>query len=456
MNNSGAVISREYIDRLAEEYRANNKIDGSVYEEYDVKRGLRNRDGTGVIAGVTRVANVEGYVLAGGEKIPTDGKLTYRGIDVTDIVESCQSEKRYGFEETAYLLLLGKLPTRAEYDEFRGVISESMFLPPTFLEDIILKWPSKDIMNKLARSVLSLYSYDENPDDTSLPNLLRQSIELIARFPYMAAKAHAVKRHYFNNESLYLHRQEPDYSIAQNFLRCIRPDKTFMDEEARLLDICLILHAEHGGGNNSTFTCRSVASSGADAYSAVGAACGALKGPRHGGANQKVMRMFREIGENVKDWTDETEIYDYLCKILRREAGDGSGLIYGMGHAIYTNFDPRARILREQAHALAEKKGMAGQLRLMESIEKIAPSAFLDVKGNAKKICANVDMYSGLIYHMLDIPLALHTPIFAVARIVGWCAHLIEEATAGGRIIRPAYKAVTPEKNYISIEKRKA
>lgn len=454
MNETPTILSSEYAAHQASIYQRNNIIHPEDYQNVDVKRGLRNKDQTGVIAGLTRIANVRGYVIEDGEKQPAPGRLLYRGIDVADFIEGCTAEGHFGYEEAAYLLLFGELPTLGQLTEFKAVISTNMVLPNSFTEDMILKAPCKDIMNKLNRCVLSLYSYDDNPDDISLPNLLRQSIELIARFPIIVAHAHAAKRHYFNNESLYIHRVQPQLSIAENFLYAVRPDNSFTAEEAKILDLCLILHAEHGGGNNSAFACRVLSSSGTDTYSAIGAAIGSLKGPRHGGANMKVMQMFREIQTNLSDWTDEKTLLDYLCKILRKEAGDGSGLIYGMGHAVYTEFDPRAKILKNAARTLAEQKGMEEELQLMEKIEELAPAAFSKVAGRDKILCANVDMYSGLIYNMLDIPTALYTPIFAIARVAGWCAHRMEEATPGGKIIRPAYKAAVRRQCYVPIADR--
>lgn len=454
MNIDNRKLSWDYANRLAPIYKSNNLIKESKYANLDIKRGLRNQDGTGVLAGLTSIASVQGYMVSDGERVSCAGKLIYRGIDLSDLIQGCLEDDRNGFEETAYLLLFGQLPAPLQLKEFENILGEYMTLPEHFTEDMILKAPSSNIMNKLTRSVLALYSYDNNPDVTSLENMLRQSIELIARFPTIVAHAYAVKRHYYNNESLYLHRPLPNLSLAENFLYSIRPDNSYTKEEAGLLDLCLMIHAEHGGGNNSAFACRVLSSSGTDTYSAISAACGSLKGPKHGGANQKVMEMFREVQSNVQDWSDDTQVYDYLCKILRKDSGDGSGLIYGMGHAVYTESDPRAVILKKAARSVAEKKGISQMLDLMESIERLTPQAYLDVTKNDKQMCANVDMYSGLIYHMLDIPIELHTPIFAIARVVGWCAHRIEEAALGGRIIRPAYKATTPEKQYIPLDER--
>ena len=444
-----------FLDSLCEEYRAHNRIDPECYERYNVKRGLRNADGTGVMAGVTQIGNVLGYYVQDGERVPAPGKLIYRGIDVEELVEGFVSEDRFGFEETAYLLLFGQLPDRARLDSFRQVLSENHALPHMFTEDMILKAPSPDVMNKLARSVLALYSYDENPDDMSLPNQLRQAVQLIARVPTIVAHAFAVKRHYYDNESLYIHRPQPGLGVAENFLYSVRHDNQFTRQEARLLDLCLVLHAEHGGGNNSAFACRVLSSSGTDIYSAIAAAVGSLKGPRHGGANKKVMEMFRYIEDEVKDWADDDEIRACLTRLLRKETGDRSGLIYGMGHAIYTISDPRAVLLKRFARQLAEAKGMEDEFRLYESVERLAPEMLLTVKGEEKVVCANVDLFSGMVYKMMGIPQELYTPLFAVARIVGWCAHRIEEVyQPGNRIIRPAYKAVAPMRTFVPLDQR--
>lgn len=431
------------------------QFDPDLYESYDVKRGLRNADGTGVMAGFTMIGNVQGYVVVDGERQPEPGRLFYRGYDVMNLISGFTKEHRFGFEEVAYLLLFGRLPNKEQYDLFRGIIGEYMFLPANFTEDMILKAPSNNIMNKLARSVLALYSYDDEPESVDIENMIRQSIELVARFPTIVAHAYAVKRHYYDNDSLYLHRPQEGLSIAQNFLYAVRQDKKFTNEEARLLDICLVLHAEHGGGNNSAFATRVLSSSGTDTYSAIAAAVGSLKGPKHGGANTQVMNMFAEIKENVRDWKDDDEVTAYLTKILNKQAGDGSGLIYGMGHAIYTESDPRAVVLKKNAKNLAKKTGMLDEFELMESIERLSPGVFLKVKNDSKVICANVDMYSGLVYQMLNIPQDLYTPLFAIARITGWCAHRIEEAMTGGRIIRPAYKSLVPSRQYVALADRK-
>ena len=380
--------------------------------------------------------------------------LIYRGYDINQLISGFTREKRFGYEEIAYLLLFGKLPNQEEYAAFRQLLSDNMSLPAGFTEDMILKAPSSNIMNKLARSALVLYSYDDNPDATGLTNMVRQSIQLIAQFPLIVAHAYAAKAHYYDGGSLILHWPISNFSIAENFLHSIRPDSKFTEEEARLLDLCLVLHAEHGGGNNSAFTCRVLSSSGTDTYSAIAAAVGSLKGPKHGGANQRVSAMFEEIKKNVHDWNDDEEITAYLEKILRKEAGDGSGLIYGMGHAIYTKSDPRALILKHAARPLAEQTGYVKELDLLESIERLVPDIFARVTGSDKVMCANVDFYSGLVYTMLNIPQEVFTPLFAIARVAGWCAHRIEEVMTSNRIIRPAYKSLTQRRTYVPMAKR--
>ncbi|MEG1879026.1 MAG: citrate/2-methylcitrate synthase [Pseudoflavonifractor sp.] len=446
--------SAGFIQSLCGEFEKHNHIDPAHYERWDVKRGLRNADGTGVMAGVTQIGNVLGYYVQDGERNPMPGKLIYRGINVEDLIAGFMSEDRFGFEETAYLLLFGALPTRSQLDLFRQTLTLHHALPPMFTEDMILKAPSPDVMNKLGRSILSLYSYDENPEDKSLEGELTKAISLIAQVPTIVAHAFAAKRHYYNDESLYLHRPQAGLSVAENFLYSVRHDNRFTKEEARLLDLCLVLHAEHGGGNNSAFACRVLSSSGTDIYAAITAAVGSLKGPRHGGANKKVMEMFGYIEEAVPCWTDEGALRDYLAKLLRKEAGDGSGLIYGMGHAIYTLSDPRAVILKRFAKDLAVQKGMGEEFALFEAVERLTPEV-LAGSGQPKIVCANVDFYSGLVYKMMGIPQELYTPLFAVARMVGWCAHRIEEVyNPGNKIIRPAYKAVAPQLDFVPLDKR--
>ena len=382
---------------LCEEFRKNNHIEPAQFEQYQVKRGLRNPDGTGVMAGLTHICNVHGYLIADGEKIPDEGRLTYRGINVKDIVDGCTRENRFGYEEVAWLLLFGTQPTREQLEKFNRILSSYRELPEYFAEDMIIKAPSKDIMNKLGRSVLALYSYDSNPDETSLENIMRQSISLIARMPTIMTYAYQVKRRHYDKKSMYFHPIKPEHSTAESILRSIRPDKKFNDEEAKLLDLLMIIHAEHGGGNNSTFTTRVLSSSGTDTYAAISAAIGSLKGPKHGGANHRVMQMMECVKEKVKDWKDEDEVEAFLEKIVRKEEGDHSGLIYGQGHAIYTLSDPRAVILKTHAQRLAKEKGMDDEFALYQLVEKLAPKAFLNVKGDKKVISANVDFYPGLV-----------------------------------------------------------
>ena len=451
---NSASSSAALINNLCDKIQNSTIFDVEAKDNSNIKRGLRNSDGTGVMAGCTKIGSVQGYAIIDGEKTPMEGRLVYRGYNVSQLIAGFTGEKRFGFEEVAYLLLFGSLPTKEEYEAFCQLLCDNMELPQGFTEDMILKAPSSNIMNKLARSALVLYSYDENPDASDLGNMLRQCIQLIAQFPMIVAHAYAAKVRYFDKGSLVLHYPIPGKSLAENFLHCIRPDSQYTEEEARLLDICLVLHAEHGGGNNSAFTCRVLSSSGTDTYSAIAAAVGSLKGPKHGGANQRVSAMFEEIKANVKNWTDEKEIAAYLEKILRKEAGDGSGLIYGMGHAIYTLSDPRAVILRDAARSLAEKTGYMEELELLETIERISPDVFARVTGSDKVMCANVDFYSGLVYRMLNIPEELYTPLFAIARVTGWCAHRIEEVMTSNRIIRPAYKSLTHKERYVPMENR--
>lgn len=438
-----------YVSNLCEDIRHAYEIDPEQYKNHAIKRGLRNEDGTGVMAGVTRVGSVQGYYVQDNERVPIPGRLLYRGINVTDIIEKVHAAGTFGYEEVAYLLLMGRLPNMEQFKQFDTILSRARTLPAGFTEDMILKAPSKDVMNKLARSVLALYSYDDNPDDTSIENIMRQSIELIGRFPVIVANAYAVKRHHYDGKSLYIHVPRENLSVSENFLRMLRKDKSYTAEEAHLLDMMLILHAEHGGGNNSAFACRVLSSTGTDTYSAISAAVNSLKGPLHGGANAKVMAMFRDIRDNVRDFGDDGEIAAYLGKMLDGAAGDGSKKIYGLGHAVYTISDPRAEVLKKYSEAVAEHKGFGDQFRLMESIERIGVPLIMERKHFKVPICSNVDMYSGLVYNMLGIPEDLYTPLFAIARISGWCAHRIEEVLTCGKIIRPAYRAAFSEQEYI-------
>lgn len=426
-----------------------------LFKAYGVKRGLRNEDETGVMAGLTSVGQVKGYYMDDGEKRPAEGQLKYRGYDIKDIVENCEKEKRFGYEEVVFLLLFGELPTSDELHRFTDVMGEMRMLPKGFADDMILKAPSPNIMNKMARSVLAMYSYDDNPDETSVENIIRQSLELIARLPVMAAVGYQAKRHYRDGESMYLHVPQKELSTAENLLYMLRPDNKYTREEAEMLDALLMIQAEHGGGNNSAFTTRVISSSGTDTYSAIAAAIGSLKGPKHGGANAKVMGMMENIKENVSDWTDENEVGMYLEKILRKEAYDGAGLVYGMGHAVYTYSDPRCVLLKERAgHLASHNPEWKKEFDLYALVEKLTPECFLRVKNNKKVMCANVDMYSGLVYKMLGIPPEMYTPVFAIARIAGWCAHRLEETIGCSRIIRPAYKSIVAEKKYVPLEER--
>lgn len=454
MDNLITTVPPESLDRLCDEFKKYNCISPELFEKYQVKRGLRNADGTGVVAGLTLICNVHGYLINDGEKMPIDGDLIYRGINIKDIVTGCKMDNRFGFEEVIWLLLFGSLPDERQLEAFKNLLGELRELPEYFAEDVLMKAPSRNIMNELGRAVLALYSYDSNPDDTSVENLLGQSIRLIAKMPTLMVQAYQVKRRNFDHETLFFHPLESEHSTAESILATMRPDRKFTDEEAKLLDLCLMLHAEHGGGNNSTFCCRSLSSTGTDTYSAISAAIGSLKGPRHGGANIKVMEMMGYIRDGVKNWDDDEEIASFLGKLLTKEEGDHSGLIYGMGHAVYTLSDPRAVILKKNAKKLSEKLGRLDEFKLIDAVERLSPGVFASVKGNNKEICANVDLYSGFVYNMLGFPTDLFTPLFAVARIAGWCAHRIEEITTGSRIMRPAYKAVSSQKRYVELAKR--
>ncbi len=440
--------------QLCEELKEYSSISPEYFDRFDVKRGLRNRDGSGVMAGLTKVCSVEGYHIEDGERKPVEGRLIYRGVNINDIVDGCIKETRFGFEETAWLLLFGHLPTKEQLARFNEILGQCRELPEDFIEDMIMKAPSPNIMNKLERGVLSLYSYDDNPDDISIENILRQSIQLIAQLPTIMTYAYQVKRRHYLKKSMYLHPVKPELSTAETILYTTRSNRKFTDEEAKLLDICLILHAEHGGGNNSAFATRVLSSSGTDTYAAISAGIGALKGPRHGGANLKVAEMMRYLKEGVTDITDEGQVADFLKKLINKEAGDKSGLVYGMGHAVYTLSDPRQIILKREAAKIAEEKGFGADFRALELIEKLTPEIFASEKHNNKKICANVDLYSGLIYQMLGIPEDLYTPLFAIARIAGWSAHRMEELISANRVIRPAYKNMTVPKEYVSIDER--
>lgn len=440
--------------KLYDAFTCNNQIDSGYYEKYRVKRGLRNQDGTGVMAGVTNICNVHGYVVNEGEKEPDEGELTFRGYSIRDLVANVKKEDRFGYEEISYLLLSGELPDRDELKAFEELISENRVLPGDFFGDMILKAPSMNVMNKMARNILALYSYDDNPDIITPKHEIDTAISIIAKLPVIMVLAYYVKQSVFCGGSMIMHPVIPGQSTAETILSTLRRDRQFTDEEAKLLDLALMLHAEHGGGNNSTFTCRVLSSSGTDPYSAYSAAVGSLKGPKHGGANRKVAAMQKYIRETVKNWESEDEVMDCLKKIVAKEGFDKSGLIYGMGHAVYTLSDPRACILKENAQKLAKGSEFEAEFNLISLVEKLAPIAFKEVKGSDKTICANVDMYSGFVYKMLGIPEDLYTPLFAVSRMSGWCAHRFEEIVSGRRIIRPAYKAVIKKREYVGIDER--
>ncbi len=439
---------------LCGEYIKNNTISPEAYEKYHILRGLRNKDGSGVRAGLTKICNVHGYLINETERMPVDGELTYRGVNINDIVAGFQGDDRFGFEETAYLLLFGTLPTPNQLKDFSALLAECRELPSFFVDDMIIKAPSPNIMNKLARSVLALYSYDDNPDDTSLSNVIRQSVNLIAQFPTIAVSAYQVKKRHYDNDSMFFHPINKEHSTAECILSSLRPDRQFTDAEAKLLDLCLVLHAEHGGGNNSTFSCRVLSSSGTDTYSAIAASVGSLKGPKHGGANIKVVEMLEHIKNGVNNYNDDAEIAAFIEKLIRKEEGDRSGLIYGMGHAIYTKSDPRAIILKANAKKLALEKGFDEDFTILDAVERLTPEVFSKVKGVCKDMCANVDLYSGLVYKVLGIPTDLYTPLFAISRIAGWSAHRIEELYSGGKIIRPGYTAIDGNHSYIPMNER--
>mgnify|MGYP000891199169 CR=1 FL=1 len=456
---NGATMSEEifenaFLKKLSVLAENNDPINPDLYTKYDVKRGLRYANGTGVLVGLTRIGDVVGYDIVNGEKVPVPGRLVYRGYDVEDLVKDAEKTKQFGFEQCVYLLLFGELPTQDQLDEFTQFLGLRRTLPPNFTEDMIMKAPSNDIMNKMARGVLASYSYDPDPEGREIANILRQCIELISRFSTLAAYAYQAKLRYFDGKSMYIHNPLPTLSTAENFLRLIRPDTKYTRFEAEILDLSLILHAEHGGGNNSSLTVHVVSSADTDTYSAIAAAVGSLKGRRHGGANIRVMEMMDDVKAHLSDWSSEKQVRDYLMKIAKKEAFDNTGLIYGMGHAVYTISDPRELLLRDKAEQLAKEKGCGEEFHLYNLVENIAPDVLMEMHGCDKRICPNVDFYSGFVYSMLGIPRELYTPIFAIARIAGWSAHRIEEIVAGGRIYRPAYKNVSEERRYVPIEER--
>ena len=432
----------------------NSKMDVSLYGQYDVKRGLRDINGVGVLAGLTQISNVVSSDIIDGVKTPCDGRLYYRGINVEKLTQGFLSENRMGFEEVAYLLLFGNLPNEEQLNHFKTILKQQQSLPKNFVRDVVMKAPTKDMMNTLSRSVLTLYAYDNHADDTSLPNVLRQCINLISVFPMLSVYGYQAYNHYIKGKSLYIHNPSKKLSTAENILLMLRPDQKYTPLEAKILDLALVLHMEHGGGNNSTFTTHVVTSSGTDTYSAISASIASLKGPKHGGANLKVQKMFADIEANCKDWEDREEVCAYLNKILDKEAFDKAGLIYGMGHAVYTNSDPREVILKRFAKRLSEEKGMQREFALYELVEKEAGELIMHKRKLFKPVCANVDFYSGFVYSMLGIPEELFTPIFAIARISGWCAHRLEELVNAGKIIRPAYKYVGHHRPYCTMQDR--
>ena len=454
MDNLEKLKSTDKFKAMCEEFCKNSVISKSLYNKFGVKRGLRNSDGSGVVAGITNVCCVHGYVISEGDKQPIEGELIYRGYNVRDIVKGVLNDQRYGYEEVVYLLLLGSLPNEKELQEFSQLLAEYRELPRYFDEDVIMRNPSPNIMNKMQQAVLTLYSYDHDAENNSPENEMLQALSVISKLPAIMVSSYQAVRRFYHNDSMVMHQINKDESLAESILSTLRDDRAYTPEEAKLLDLCLMLHAEHGGGNNSTFTCRTVSSSGTDAYSAYAAAIGSLKGPRHGGANIKVMQMLDFVKEGVHDWKDDDEVAAFLHKIMRKEAGDGSGLVYGMGHAVYTLSDPRAVILKENAMKLAKGTDFEAEFKLLDSIERLTPKVFAEERGDIKNICANVDMYSGLVYKMLKIPVEMYTALFACARMAGWCAHRMEEMINGKRIIRPAYKAINLNKKYIPLKNR--
>ena len=442
------------VEKLSAVCEEKDKVASELYTKYNVMRGLRDLNGKGVLAGLTNIADVHAKENVNGELVPCPGRLFYRGYDVKDLTHGCRAENRFGFEEVAYLLLVGELPSKEELAAFTAELSERRTLPQNFVRDVIMKAPSKDIMINLAKSVLTLYSYDDAAEDTSIPNVMRQCLNLISQFPMLAVYSYQAYSH-SNGTSLYLHHPQPDLSTAENILAMLRPDQSYSAFEATVLDMALILHMEHGGGNNSTFTTRVVTSSGTDTYSVMAAALASLKGPRHGGANIKVVQMFEDMKEKVKDWSDEEEVENYLVRILHKEEFDRSGLIYGVGHAVYSVSDPRAEIFKEFVKRLAEEKGRSDEFNLYTTVEKLAPQVIGRERKIYKGVNTNVDFYSGFVYSMLNLPLELYTPMFAVARIVGWSAHRLEEIVSAEKIIRPAYTNVCPRREYVKIADRK-
>ena len=442
------------IRQLAKKCQDSSSIDTALYTQYKVNRGLRDLQGNGVLTGLTEISEIQSSKMVNGESVPCEGKLFYRGIDVEEIVAGFANQHRFGFEETTYLLLFGNLPTWDQLSEFQQVLSDYRTLPTSFVRDIIMKAPSPDMMNTLARSVLTLYSYDDNANDISIENVLRQCLQLIALFPLLSVYGSQAYSHYHDGKSLYIHNPLPELSTAENILRVLRPDSSYTDLEARILDLALVLHAEHVGGNNSTFTTHVVSSSGTDTYSVIAASLGSLKGPKHGGANIKVVQMFEDMKKNLPDWEDEDAVSAYLKALLHKEAFDHAGLIYGMGHAVYSLSDPRANIFKKSVKSLSEAKGREKEYKLYSLVERLAPQIIAEERRIYKGVSANIDFYSGFVYSMLDLPIELYTPIFAISRIAGWSAHRLEELINAGKIIRPAYKNVAARREYIPMEQR--
>lgn len=453
MSNPFSQITPE-IEEFSAIFAKNNTINPELYNKYDVKRGLRDLDGKGVLTGLTNISEIVAFNTVDGKEIPCAGKLYYRGLDVEEIVKGFVSANRFGFEEVAYLLLFGELPDAVQLEKFNHVLAGYRSLPTSFVRDIIMKAPSKDMMNTLARSVLTMYSYDDFSDDISLPNVLRQTLQLTALFPMLSVYGYQAYRHYHDGKSLYIHKPRPELSTAENILYILRSNKQYTDLEAKILDLSLVLHAEHGGGNNSSFTTHVVTSSGTDTYSAITSALGSLKGPRHGGANIKVVQMFADMKEKISDWTDETKVADYLIRILDKQEFDRSGLIYGMGHAVYSLSDPRADMLKQFVERLSKEKNRVDEFNLYMLVEKLAGKIIGEKRKIYKGVSANIDFYSGFVYSMLDLPMQLFTPLFAIARIVGWSAHRMEEIANSGKIIRPAYKSVMERREYTPLENR--
>ena len=454
-NNLDAGYRNDWLHEMATVCEESSTIDSTLFGKYEVKRGLRDLNGQGVLTGLTEISEIRSKMMVDDEMVPCDGKLYYQGIDIEEIVDGFLAEKRFGYEEVVYLLIFGKLPNEQELEELNDILAYYRHeLPTSFVRDIIMKAPSTDLMNTLGRSVLTLYSYDDRADDISTENVLRQCLQLVALFPMFSVYGYQTTRYFHEGKSFFLHPPKKEYSTAENILHMLRPDSQFTPLEAKILDIALVLHAEHGGGNNSTFTDHVVTSSGTDTYAAISAALGSLKGPRHGGANKKVSMMFEDMKKHVKDWENEDEVAMYLTALLNRNAFDKSGLIYGMGHAVYSISDPRARTFRKFVKKLADEKGMQKEFALYNTVERLAPKVIANERHIYKGVSANIDFYSGLVYSMLGLPLELYTPLFAIGRIAGWSAHRLEELVNAGKIIRPAYKAVAKHKPYIPMSER--